>query len=165
MRGLFRKQQIRESRTRIPEDAPTTDARYRYSIRVKVATFLSSFCARNAAVRSRPRRPRCSRGTKDDTLFVPAMADVRWKFFHLLSSFFARRPVSRAPPLPIARRWFVDIFIIPPDDGSMHRADYANATPHLQLFSYVCTRNEHEASINSSGRLKVQRGRIRRTPP
>jgi len=43
-----------------------------------------------------------------------------------------------------ARRWFVDIFIILPDDGSMHRADYANAMPHLQLFSYVCTRDEHE---------------------
>jgi len=26
----------------------------------------------------------------------------------------------------------------------MHRADYANATSHLQLFSYVCTRDEHE---------------------
>lgn len=101
---------------------------------------------------------------KDDSA-VPARrrpVDVRWKILlsptiEFLRGGFAR--AKRQPPFhvrrrrrrwPVARRrWFVDIFIIPPDDGSMHRDDYANATLHLPLFFFLTHARETRATSMS----------------
>lgn len=66
-----------------------TRSRVRIKVTADVSFQLCIFAdgARNAAVRRD--RTCCSCGTKDDIRrLVPAMTDVRWKFFHLLSSFF-----------------------------------------------------------------------------
>jgi len=90
---------------------------------------------------------------------VLATADVR------CGSLFTYYRVSspRATPCVTCRVWFVDIFIIPPaGDGSTHRADYANVTPHSQRFFLTFAREENsreETSVNNRGyvaRVKVQ---------
>lgn len=97
---------------------------------------------------------------------VLATANVRWRLFHLLSRFSLPRLGATLRRLGITCRvWFVDIFIIPPtddDDGSTHRADYANATPRSQLFSFLRMREMRGRggrSFNNRGcaaRVKVQ---------